>query len=67
LGEKFEITVFSDEDVYQLVVNVHSKFQKISVPAGKFECFRLDPVVLGDGIFKAKEGKMQLYLTNDDR
>lgn len=66
-GETFEITVFSDEDVYQLVVKVHTKLERVSVPAGKFECFRLDPAVLGDGIFKAKEGKMQLWLTNDER
>ncbi len=67
LGEKFELTVFSDGEMYQLVVNVHTKLQKITVPAGKFECFRLDPAIIGDGIFKAKEGKMQVWLTNDER
>ena len=66
-GGKYEITVFSDEDIYQLVINVHPKTHNIHVAAGRFECLRLDPIVLGDGIFKAKEGKMQLYLTNDER
>ena len=66
-GEHYEISVFSDEVAYQLAINVHPKVQKISVPAGKFECVRIDPVILGDGIFKAKDGKMSMWLTNDEK
>ncbi len=66
-GGKYSIKVFSDEDVYSLVVNVYKKTQKVSVPAGKFECLRLEPVVLGDGIFKGDDGRMLIWLTNDER
>jgi hypothetical protein len=66
-GGKYSITVFSDEDVYSLVINVYKKVQKISVPAGKFECLRLEPIVLGDGIFKGEGGRMLIWMTNDKR
>jgi hypothetical protein len=65
-GETYEITVFNDEDVYSLVVKVHPKIQKITVPAGKFECLQIDPGIKGDAIFQAKEGKMTIWLTNDE-
>lgn len=67
LGQTYHATVFSDEDIYQLAIRVHPKLQKISVPAGKFECLRIEPAIIGDGIFQAKEGKMQIWLTNDER
>lgn len=67
LGEKYEITVFSDEEVYQLAINVAPKLQKITVPAGKFECIRIEPFLKGDGIFKAADGRMTVWLTNDEK
>jgi hypothetical protein len=67
LGKEYDIRVFSDRDVYPLKVKVHPKLQNISVPAGKFSCMRIDPELQGDAIFKAKEGKMTIWLTNDER
>jgi len=67
LGKRFEITVFSDEDIYQLGIKVSPKLEKVHVAAGRFECFRLEPAILGDGIFNAKEGKMVLWVTDDER
>ncbi|MCG3203491.1 MAG: hypothetical protein KCHDKBKB_00159 [Elusimicrobia bacterium] len=67
LGSRYEVTVFSDEEVYPLAVNVLPSLQKVNVQAGKFECLRIEPVFLGDGIFKAKDGKMTIWLTNDEK
>lgn len=66
-GKEFETTVFSDKDIYALKVKVNPKIQKISVPAGKFDCLRIEPVFMGDAIFKTKDGKMIIWLTNDER
>ena len=67
LGKSYEMTVFSDEKPYDLKVTVHPKLEKVTVPAGKFECIRIDPNIIGDAIFKAKEGKMSIWMTNDNR
>ncbi|MFN0118494.1 MAG: DUF3108 domain-containing protein [Elusimicrobiota bacterium] len=67
LGEEYKISVFSDGDMYDLNIQVQPKLQNIKVPAGKFECVRIDPFIIGDGIFKAKEGRMSIWLTNDER
>lgn len=67
LGGSYSITVFSDEDVYPLVVKVDPKLHKIKVPAGKFECLRIEPAIRGDAVFQAKEGKMTIWLTNDQK
>lgn len=67
LGKEYAITVFSDEKVYPLTVKVHDKTERISVPAGKFDCIRIDPMIEGDAIFKARGGRMSIWLTNDER
>lgn len=70
LGKEYLISVFSDDQVYFLRVKVDKKEHKISVPAGKFNCILVEPIVIGDSLFKAKEGKegkIFIYLTNDER
>jgi len=67
LGKEYRITVFSDEKVYPLIVRVADKLETVKVGAGKFECVRLEPTIQGDAIFKAREGRMTLWLTNDNR
>ncbi|OVE77438.1 hypothetical protein BVX98_02755 [bacterium F11] len=67
LGKSYSIRVFSNKNVYSLKVDVDDRLHDVKVPAGRFECLRLTPHVIGDGIFKGKEkGKMFLWLTNDD-
>jgi hypothetical protein len=67
LGKEYVIKVFSDETIYPLVVRVGNSIERVKVPAGKFDCIRVDPAVQGDAIFKASDGKMSLWLTNDAR
>lgn len=67
LGKSYFIRVFSDGKTYSLKVEVDPKLRRVRVPAGKFECIRIRPYVVGDAIFKAKDGKMYIWLTNDER
>jgi hypothetical protein len=66
-GKEYSVTVFSDEEVYPLSVKVATDTEKVKVDAGKFDCIRIEPVIKGDAIFKAREGKMTIWLTNDSR
>jgi hypothetical protein len=66
-GKEYEVTVFTDEEIYPLLVKVDKDLDTIKVGAGKFECLRVQPFIKGDAIFKAKEGKMLIWLTNDER
>ena len=52
-----------DKKNYPLRVIVHGK-EKTEVPAGKFNCVIVEPVMRYEGIFKAK-GKIKIWLTDD--
>jgi len=65
LGKDYFLTVFSDGDVYPLKLSVGSQMEKIKVRAGEFECLKVTPFVVGDAIFKASDGKMTIWMTND--
>ncbi len=67
LGAEYDVKVFSDGSIYHLKLKVHPKFEDVKVPAGTFECIRIEPKVVGDAIFKAKGGGMTIWLTSDDR
>jgi len=46
-----------------LKVYVHGK-KTVQVPAGTFECFVVEPIMQGEGLFK-HEGKLTIYLSDD--
>ena len=66
LGESYSIDVYSNGKVFPLIVNV-KKRQKIRVPAGKFDCFMVEPLLREPGIFVSKGKKLYVWLTADDR
>jgi hypothetical protein len=66
-GGEYSFDVFSDGDVFPLKVIVDKKIEKVKVEAGEFECLKITPLIVGDAIFRAKEGKMTIWLTNDER
>ncbi len=66
-GKDYEIRVFSDGKIIPLLVKVHPDLHQVRVPAGKFTCLRVQPFITGDAIFQVKEGKMLIWLTDDDR
>jgi hypothetical protein len=67
LGQEYEIRVFSDADFYQLKIKVAPKLEDVTVPLGTYECIRIDPKILGEGIFKMQDGKLQMWMTADER
>lgn len=49
---------------YNMKVVVHGR-QTVEVPAGKFDCFVVEPVVEGEGLFK-HEGRITIYISADE-
>lgn len=66
VGASFSFDVLSGEKVYPLLVNV-KKRETIKVPAGKFNCFRVEPLLRAPGIFVSKGKRLEVWLTADER
>lgn len=49
---------------YDMKVVVHGR-ETVEVPAGKFDCFVVEPVVEGEGLFK-HEGRITIYISADE-
>ncbi len=64
-GTSAFINTHSSHKNYDLEVIVHER-ETIKVPAGIFDCYRVEPVILGEGLFQF-EGKLTIWLTADDR
>jgi hypothetical protein len=62
-GKDLFIDNHTDKKNYPLRVIVYDR-EKIEVPAGKFNCLVVEPVMRYEGIFKAK-GKIKIWLTDD--
>src|SRR5439155_86286 len=58
--------VQSGEKTWPLVVNV-KKLEKVKVKAGKFLCYRVEPVLRERGIFISKGKKLEVWMTADAR
>ncbi len=65
-GQTYTMDVHSGDKIYPLVVHV-LKREKAKVPAGKFNCIVVEPVLRGPGIFVSKGKKLQVWLTDDER
>ena len=64
-GDTLKVENQSDSKVYPLNVIVHKR-ETVKVPAGKFKCIVVEPVMRGEGIFKAR-GRIIVHLTDDER
>jgi hypothetical protein len=64
VGKDETIDVYADGKVYPLNVIIHG-IEKVKVPAGKFECFKVEPILKSEGIFRQK-GRLIIWLTCDD-
>ncbi len=62
-GKDILIDNHTDKKNYPLKIIVHKK-ERIDVPAGKFDCIVIEPVMRAEGIFKAK-GNIKIWLTDD--
>lgn len=59
----FDFPAHSSRKTYDLKVFVRGK-EKITVEAGTFDCFVVEPIMQGEGLFK-HEGKLTIYLSDD--
>jgi hypothetical protein len=62
-GKDILIDNHTDKKNYPLKIIVYKR-EKIEVPAGKFNCIVVEPVMRAEGIFKAK-GSIKIWLTDD--
>jgi hypothetical protein len=65
IGKSFPVDNFADGKVYPLKILVHDK-DRVKVPAGRFDCIVVEPVLEGEGLFN-QNGRMAIWLTNDER
>jgi hypothetical protein len=63
VGDVYHVPAHSSRRSYDLRVIVHRK-EKVEVEAGTWDCFVVEPVIEGEGLFK-HEGKLTLYMTDD--
>ncbi|MDA0987040.1 MAG: DUF3108 domain-containing protein [Bacteroidetes bacterium] len=64
-GNKIKLKNFYKDKMHNLEV-IYVGNEQIQVDAGTFNCLKLEPVIMAGGLFRA-EGKVILYLTNDER
>jgi hypothetical protein len=64
-GKTYVIPTQSSGKNYQLIVTVFGK-QKITVPAGTFDCFRVKPIIKEGTVFRNNED-IDLWVTTDSR
>jgi hypothetical protein len=63
-GQKIHLENFYKDKIYPLDVLYHGK-ERISVTAGTFDCFMVEPLVMEGGLFKS-EGSILVWLSDDD-
>ena len=62
-GRVYEVPAHSSRRTYDLKVIIHGK-EKVEVEAGTWNCFVVEPVIEGEGLFK-HEGKLTMYISDD--
>jgi hypothetical protein len=63
VGHSEEITVYADGKVYPLKINIYQR-EKVTVPAGAFFCYKVEPILHSEGIFRQK-GRLIVWLSDD--
>ncbi len=64
-GNVYSVPAHSSHKTYDLKVIVHGR-ERVEVKAGTYDCFVVEPMIEGDGLFK-HEGKLTMYITDDAR
>ena len=65
VGDAFDVDTWGDGKIYPLRVLIHRR-ERVNVPAGKFDCLVVEPVLRSEGIFK-HQGRLQIWMTDDER
>jgi len=66
VGKSFTVDVHSGDKTFPLLVKV-KKMEMVKVKAGKFMCYRVEPVLRERGIFISKGKKLEVWMTADAR
>ncbi|HEX7077368.1 MAG TPA: DUF3108 domain-containing protein [Candidatus Eisenbacteria bacterium] len=64
-GAVLRIPTHDNKKSYDMEVVVHKR-ERIEVPAGKFDCVLVEPVLKSEGVFKSKGGIL-VWLSDDER
>lgn len=64
VGKEFTVDVHSGDKTFPLLVKVEA-LEKVRVKAGKFLCYRVEPVLRERGIFISKGKKLEVWMTAD--
>ncbi len=65
IGKDITFDIVNREKQYPLVVKVLGK-ETVKTPAGKFNCWVVEPQFRGEGIFVAKGKSLKVWLTDDE-
>lgn len=65
VGHPIEVDSYADKKYYPLSIQILKK-EKIKVPAGKFDCYLVEPALRSGSIFEQK-GKMWVWFSSDKR
>jgi hypothetical protein len=65
IGSTVNIPTHDNKKSYDMEVKVHKR-ERVEVPAGKFDCILVEPMLKSEGVFKSK-GSILIWLTDDDR
>ncbi len=63
VGKDEFVDVYADGKVYPLRIIIHT-IEKIEVPAGEFTCFKVEPVLESEGLFRS-QGRLLVWLSFD--
>jgi hypothetical protein len=64
-GATLRIPTHDNKKSYEMEVKV-LKRERVEVPAGKFDCVMVEPILKSEGVFKSK-GSIYVWLSDDDR
>ena len=65
VGRDVFLSAHSSRENYDMRVIIHSR-ETVETDLGTFDCFVIQPVMVGEGLFK-HEGDLMIYLTADQR
>ncbi len=66
VNTSYTVDVVSNDKVYPLVIKVKRR-EKIKVPAGRFDCFVVEPQLRSSDVFVSKGKKLEVWMTADER
>lgn len=65
VGKVLEVEAVDDLKSYRLAIKVLAR-ETVKLKGGSYDCYKIQPILLGEGLFKAK-GEVFIWLTADER